>query len=101
MLGERWSLLIIREIFSGRHRFTEIRSALGVASNLKARPMNLEEFEAAVTDQHFFATVTVGPPNRRRLVFVPLKAATVGPGYLKIAYDKSVVKRAPAIDTDE
>ncbi|MFE3410290.1 winged helix-turn-helix transcriptional regulator [Streptomyces mirabilis] len=34
MLGERWSLLIIREIFSGRHRFTEIQSALGVASNL-------------------------------------------------------------------
>ncbi|MFF3516602.1 winged helix-turn-helix transcriptional regulator [Streptomyces sp. NPDC002573] len=34
MLGERWSLLIIREIFSERHRFTEIQSALGVASNL-------------------------------------------------------------------
>ncbi|MGW4519308.1 winged helix-turn-helix transcriptional regulator [Streptomyces sp. NPDC004393] len=36
VLGERWSLLIIREIFSGRHRFTEIQAALGVASNLLA-----------------------------------------------------------------
>jgi DNA-binding HxlR family transcriptional regulator len=34
VLGERWSLLIIREIFSGRHRFAEIQSVLGVAPNL-------------------------------------------------------------------
>ncbi|MFD7446801.1 winged helix-turn-helix transcriptional regulator [Streptomyces sp. NPDC059909] len=34
VLGERWSLLTIREIFSGRHRFAEIQSVLGVASNL-------------------------------------------------------------------
>jgi DNA-binding HxlR family transcriptional regulator len=32
VLGERWSLLIIREIFSERHRFSEIKSALGAAS---------------------------------------------------------------------
>ncbi|MGW2570853.1 PRC-barrel domain-containing protein [Streptomyces sp. NPDC001537] len=52
------------------------------------------------TDQPFFATVTVGLPTRRRLVFVPLSGATVGPGYLKIAHPKDVVKKAPAIDTD-
>ncbi|MFI6097002.1 winged helix-turn-helix transcriptional regulator [Lentzea sp. NPDC051213] len=34
ILGERWSLLIIREIFRGHHRFSEIREALGIAPNL-------------------------------------------------------------------
>lgn len=33
----------------------------------------------AGTDQPAFATVTVGLPTRRRLVFVPLTGATVGP----------------------
>ncbi|MBL1082384.1 PRC-barrel domain-containing protein [Streptomyces actinomycinicus] len=52
------------------------------------------------TDQPFFATVTVGLPTRRRLVFVPLAGATVGPGYLKVVHDKDRVKKAPSIDTD-
>ena len=47
-----------------------------------------------------FATVTVGMPTRRRLVFVPLDGATVGPGYLKVVHDKNLVKKAPSIDTD-
>ncbi|MFD3843697.1 PRC-barrel domain-containing protein [Streptomyces sp. NPDC058642] len=52
------------------------------------------------TDQPAFATVMVGLPTRHRLVFVPLGDATVGPGYLKVAYDKKQVKEAPAIGTD-
>lgn len=52
------------------------------------------------TDQPLFATVTVGMPTRHRLVFAPLTDATVGPGYLKVMYDKKQVKDAPAIDTD-
>ena len=52
------------------------------------------------TDQPAFATVTVGLPTRHRLVFVPLAGATVGPGYLKIAYPKRQVKDAPSIGTD-
>jgi hypothetical protein len=54
------------------------------------------------TDEPSFATVTVGGGvfGRRRLVFVPLDDALVGPGYLQVAYAKSVVKNAPAIDTD-
>ncbi|GAA0658962.1 PRC-barrel domain-containing protein [Kitasatospora atroaurantiaca] len=52
------------------------------------------------TDQPSFATVTVGLPTRRRLVFVPLAGARVGPGYLQVAHPKSQVKNAPAIDTD-
>ncbi|WP_326599196.1 PRC-barrel domain-containing protein [Streptomyces sp. NBC_01803] len=52
------------------------------------------------TDRPAFATVTVGVPTRRRLVFVPLAGATVGPGYLKVTHAKNQVKGAPAIDTD-
>ena len=52
------------------------------------------------TDEPAFATVTVGLPTRHRLVFVPLAGATVGPGYLKVTYDKSQVKGAPSIDMD-
>ena len=52
------------------------------------------------TDMPSFATVKIGMPTRHRLVFVPLDGATVGPGYLKVSYDKKQVKDAPSIDTD-
>lgn len=53
------------------------------------------------TDQPSFATVTMGMPTRRRLVFVPLDGATVGPGYLKVTYGKGQIKDAPSIGTDD
>lgn len=52
------------------------------------------------TDAPAFATVTVGIPTKKRLIFVPLTDATVGPGYLKVGWDKQLVKDAPSIDTD-
>jgi PRC-barrel domain len=52
------------------------------------------------TDLPSFGTVRVGLPTRHRLVFVPLERATVGPGYLKVFYDKKQVKDAPSIGTD-
>jgi hypothetical protein len=52
------------------------------------------------SDLPSFATVKLGLPTRRRLAFVPLDRATVGPGYLKVAYGKSLVKDAPSIGTD-
>ncbi|MFJ8083176.1 hypothetical protein RKD23_000580 [Streptomyces sp. SAI-170] len=52
------------------------------------------------TDEPAFATVTVGLPTRHRLVFVPLADATVGPGYVKVAHPKALVREAPSIDTD-
>jgi hypothetical protein len=52
------------------------------------------------TDQPSFATVTVGLPTRHRLAFVPLDAATVGPGYLKVNHSRNQVKDAPSIETD-
>ncbi len=52
------------------------------------------------TDQPSFGTVKIGMLGRQRLVFVPLTGAVVGPGWLKVRYEKSQVKDAPAIDTD-
>jgi DNA-binding HxlR family transcriptional regulator len=34
VVGERWSLLVIREVMAGRRRFREIRRQTGVASNI-------------------------------------------------------------------
>ncbi|AUG75344.1 photosystem reaction center subunit H [Kitasatospora sp. MMS16-BH015] len=53
------------------------------------------------TDEAAMATVQVGLPTRHRLVFVPLDGATVGPGYVKVVYDKALVKDCPAIGTDD
>jgi hypothetical protein len=62
------------------------------------------ELEAVYVDTRSdlpsFGTVRVGMPARRRLVFVPLGQAIVGPGYLKVAYDKKQVRQAPSIATD-
>ena len=52
------------------------------------------------SDLPSFGTVIVGMPTRHRLVFVPIDHATVGPGYVKVPYDKRQVKDAPAIGTD-
>jgi hypothetical protein len=34
-------------------------------------------------------------PTRRRLVFMPLDQAAVGPGHIKVSYDKKQVQDAP------
>lgn len=53
------------------------------------------------TDEPAMATVQVGLPSRHRLVFVPLGVATVGPGCVKVVYDKALVKDCPPIGTDD
>jgi DNA-binding HxlR family transcriptional regulator len=43
-LGERWTLLILRDLFLGRRRFDEFQASLGVATNvLSARLTTLNE----------------------------------------------------------
>jgi hypothetical protein len=53
------------------------------------------------SDEPAMATVVVGLPTRHRLVFVPLGGAIVGPGYVKVAYTRSLVKGCPSIGTDD
>jgi hypothetical protein len=71
----------------------------------KAHGHRIGDFEAVYvdtgTDLPAMATVQVGLPSRHRLVFVPLDGAVVGPGYVKVAFDKPSVKKGPAIGTDD
>jgi PRC-barrel domain protein len=53
------------------------------------------------TDEPSMATVQVGLPTRHRLVFVPLDGARVGPDYVKVGYDRALVKKCPPIGTDD
>jgi DNA-binding HxlR family transcriptional regulator len=40
VVGERWSLLIIRDIFRGRRRFDQIQKSLGIARNVLTARLN-------------------------------------------------------------
>ena len=52
------------------------------------------------SDQPSFAGVKVGIIGRHRIVFVPLTGAVVSPDYVKVRFDKDLVKNAPGIETD-
>ena len=53
------------------------------------------------TDEPAVITVRTCLPTRRRLVFVPLDEALLGPDYVKVSYARSVVRKAPSIGTDD
>lgn len=53
------------------------------------------------TDEPAVATVRTGLPTRQRLVFVPLDEAVLGPGYVRVAFDRAQVRNAPSIGTDD
>lgn len=53
------------------------------------------------TDEPAMATVQIGIPSRHKLVFAPLRDAIVGPGYVRVAYPRALVKGGPAIGTDD
>jgi DNA-binding HxlR family transcriptional regulator len=36
LIGERWTMLVIRDVFNGRRRFGEMQQSLGVARNVLA-----------------------------------------------------------------
>lgn len=62
----------------------------------------LEEVYAdATTDEPAVATVRTGLPTGRRLVLVPVDDALLGPGSVKIAHTRSLVRKAPSIGTDD
>jgi hypothetical protein len=53
------------------------------------------------TDEPAVATVRTGLPSRRRLVFVPLDEAVLGPDYVKVSHPRGEVRKAPSIGTDD
>ena len=40
VVGERWTLLIIRDVFLGRRRFDELQESLGIARNVLTDRLN-------------------------------------------------------------
>ena len=62
LVGERWTLLIVRELLLGVHRFSELQADLGIARNvLQARLERLVErasSSAAATSSTRPATTT-------------------------------------------
>jgi hypothetical protein len=53
------------------------------------------------TDEPAMVTVRTGLPTRHHLAFVPLDEAILGPGYVKVSYAKTLVKRAPSLGMDD
>jgi DNA-binding HxlR family transcriptional regulator len=41
LIGERWSLLILRDVFLGIHRFDDLQRGLGIARNVLRDRLNL------------------------------------------------------------
>ena len=54
------------------------------------------------TDEPMFASVVEGGGLRgRKLTFVPLSGAVVGPGWVKVRFEKKTVRGALSIGTDD
>lgn len=52
------------------------------------------------SDQPAFASVRIGMIGRHRLVFVPLTGAVVAPSYVRVMFEKKLIKDAPSIEMD-
>jgi len=55
IVGERWSLLIIRDIFRGRRRFDQIQKSLGIARNVLTARLN-RMFDAGILEKRAYQT---------------------------------------------
>jgi DNA-binding HxlR family transcriptional regulator len=40
LVGDRWTLLVIRDVLLGRHRFEDLLASLGIASNVLTERLN-------------------------------------------------------------
>jgi DNA-binding HxlR family transcriptional regulator len=54
VLGERWSLLVLRDLFLGRRRFDEIQESLGVASNVLSQRL-ATLVEEGIAERHRYS----------------------------------------------
>lgn len=55
VVGERWSLLIIRDVLRGERRFDRIQASLGIARNVLAKRLN-RLVEAGILDKRAYQT---------------------------------------------
>ncbi len=55
VVGERWSLLIIRDILRGKRRFDQIQESLGIARNVLTKRLN-SLIEAGIVERRRYQT---------------------------------------------
>src|SRR5918992_315962 len=103
LVGERWALLVVRELLLGPKRFTDLRAAVGLSASYE---LHLDEdvFRVAVSDGRFEvargeaeqpdATIEAGSATLATLVYEgrPL-AEALRSGDLRIEGDESAVER--------
>jgi DNA-binding HxlR family transcriptional regulator len=53
VVGERWSLLILRDVFLGIHRFDDLQRGLGIARNVLRDRLNLLVDEGILEKQRY------------------------------------------------
>lgn len=80
VLGERWTLLIVRELLTGPKRYTDLREALpGLATDLLATRLG-ELRESGVIEQRH-----VPPPTPARLYALTERGYALKPAILELA----------------
>jgi len=62
LVGERWTLLIIRDAFLGRSRFDEFQESLGIARNVLAERLNRLVEEGILERVRYSERPERGPP---------------------------------------
>ncbi|MEV6865934.1 hypothetical protein AB0M44_33690 [Streptosporangium subroseum] len=93
VLGERWTLLIVREAFAGRTRFADFRDSLQRRSRSSGRPVRV-----------VFVDDTGAPVPREDIEFVYLNAvaparSASGDGGPRLPRDRSAVSRTRTGET--
>jgi len=52
-VGERWSILLLRELFRGAHRFDELQTSLGIAPNILSTRLT-RLVDAGFVEKHLY-----------------------------------------------
>jgi DNA-binding HxlR family transcriptional regulator len=73
LLGERWTLLVIRDVFEGRRRFDQIQGSLGVARNVLSTRL------ARLVDEGILEKRPYGSHPRRHEYFLTEKGLDLWP----------------------
>jgi DNA-binding HxlR family transcriptional regulator len=93
LVGERWTLLIIRDAFLGRRRFDEFQESLGIARNVLAERLN------RLVEQGIFERVLYQErPPRHEYLLTP-KGRELGVPLLALMQwgDRHVSKKPPKV----
>src|SRR4051794_8877474 len=85
LIGERWALLVVRELLLGPKRFTDLRSGLPTVGP-DVLSQRLRELEAA----GIVARTTLAPPGRRRLYELTKRGTQLEPVILALGRFGSV-----------